>query len=55
MEMDHQAEETLVEEAPLAPLTDLRAHLLVKPWVRKFPTSAIKSWFWKDVVIEPHA
>jgi len=30
------------------------ARLLVKPWVSKFPTSALKHWFWKDVIINPH-
>ena len=38
----------------IMPLIYGRWHLLVKPWVRKFPTSAIKLWFWKDVIIEPH-
>ena len=36
------------------PLTYGRLHLLVKPWVKKFPLSAVKAWFWKDVVVEPH-
>jgi len=29
-------------------------HLLVKPWVSKLPISAMRWWFWKDVIIEPH-
>jgi hypothetical protein len=33
----------------------MQSHLLLKPWVRRFPTAAIKSpGFWKDVIIEPH-
>ena len=44
----------LVEEAAIVPLGYVRLHLLVKPWVKRFPTSAMKQWFWKDVVIEPH-
>jgi ABC-type oligopeptide transport system substrate-binding subunit len=54
MRMYQQADRILVEEAPILPLLYYRQHLLVKPWVRKYPTSAIEKWFWKDVVIEPH-
>ena len=54
MKMYKQADRILVEEAAIMPLTYMRWHLLLKPWVRKFPTSAIKRWFWKDVIIEPH-
>ncbi|MDQ1401607.1 MAG: hypothetical protein QOK20_3539, partial [Acidimicrobiaceae bacterium] len=31
-----------------------RFQFLVRPWVRRFPTSAQSWWFWKDVIIEPH-
>jgi oligopeptide transport system substrate-binding protein len=54
MRMYQQADRILVEEAPILPLLYVRFHLLVKPWMRKYPTSAIKAWFWKDVIIEPH-
>ncbi len=54
MELYKEAEKILIEQAPIIPLTYRRLHLLVKPWVRKYPTSAIKHWFWKDVVVEPH-
>jgi oligopeptide transport system substrate-binding protein len=54
MKMYAQADRILIEEAAIMPFTYGRLHLLVKPWVKKFPTSAIKWWFWKDVVIEPH-
>ncbi len=56
MELYRQAERILVEEAPLMPLAYRRLGLLVKPWVRKYPTSPMGSdyWFGKDVVIEPH-
>ncbi|NOZ28314.1 MAG: AAA family ATPase [Chloroflexi bacterium] len=54
MRLYRQADRILVEEAVIMPLTYGRMHLLVKPWVRKFPTSAIRQWFWKDVIIEPH-
>jgi peptide/nickel transport system substrate-binding protein len=49
-----QAEQILVEEAPLVPFAYTRRSLLIKPWVRRFPTSPISEVFWKDVVIEPH-
>jgi oligopeptide transport system substrate-binding protein len=54
MRMYQQADRILVEEAPILPLLHHRDHLLVKPWVRKYPTSPIRPWFWKDVIIEPH-
>ena len=52
--MYEQADRMLIEEAPILPLLYARWHLLVKPWVRKYPISPSKSWFWKDVVIESH-
>jgi ABC-type oligopeptide transport system substrate-binding subunit len=54
MNLYRQADRILVEEAPLIPLTYDRTHLLVKPWVSRYPTTGIRWWFWKDVVIEPH-
>jgi len=54
MKLYGQADRILVEEAVIVPLTYERLHLLVKPWVRRYPTSPIKYWFWKDVIIEPH-
>jgi ABC-type oligopeptide transport system substrate-binding subunit len=54
MRLYERADSVLTEEAAIVPLTYSRLHLLVKPWVRQFPVSAIKWWFWKDVVIEPH-
>jgi hypothetical protein len=42
-----------MEEAALIPLTYGRGHLLRKPWVKRYPTSPAKWWFWKDVIIEP--
>jgi len=54
MELYGQAETILVEESPIMPLYYMRQHLLVKPWVSKFPISAINHWFWKDIIIEPH-
>ncbi len=54
MELYQQADKILVEEAAIMPLLHGRQHLLIKPWVSKLPTSAIKWNFWNDVIIEPH-
>jgi len=54
LELYRQADHVLVEEVPILPLTYGRQHLLIKPWVRRYPTSAIQSAFWKDAVVEPH-
>jgi ABC-type transport system substrate-binding protein len=54
IEMYQEADRILVEEAAIMPLTYTIWHLLVKPWVRRWPVSATKFWFWKDVIIEPH-
>jgi oligopeptide transport system substrate-binding protein len=49
-----QADKILVEEAVIMPYFYARGHELVKPWVSRYPTSPIRTWFWKDIVIEPH-
>jgi len=55
MDQYKQADKILVEEAAIMPLNYVRLHLLIKPWVKKHPTSATTMWwFWKDVIIEPH-
>jgi oligopeptide transport system substrate-binding protein len=55
MELYAQADKIMVEdEVVLIPLTYMWSHILVKPWVREFPVSAINEWLWKDFVIEPH-
>jgi oligopeptide transport system substrate-binding protein len=55
LELYAQADRILVEEdVVVIPLTYMWSHYLVKPWVRKLPTSAINEWLWKDFVIEAH-
>ena len=54
MKLYGQADRILVEEAAIMPLSYGQLNLLVKPWVKKFPMSPMKVWFWKDVIIEPH-
>ncbi len=46
-----QAEEILVQEAPILPLIYKRDHLLLKPRVRRYPMSAMGQTFWQDVVV----
>ena len=54
MKLYQQADKMLIEAAVLIPLIYGRWHFLIKPWVSKYPTSALGWHFWKDVVIEPH-
>jgi oligopeptide transport system substrate-binding protein len=54
MNMYEKADRILVDQAPILPLYYWRFHMLVKPWVRRYPTSPTGMWFWKDVIIEPH-
>jgi ABC-type oligopeptide transport system substrate-binding subunit len=54
MRMYRQADRILVEQAPVLSLAYGRFHMLVKPWVRKYLTSPLRWWFWKDVIVEPH-
>jgi len=54
MKLYRQAERILVEEAPVMPWCHIRWSLLVKPWVKRYPVSPMRQWFWKDVIIEPH-
>jgi ABC-type transport system substrate-binding protein len=54
MRMYRQADQILIEESPILPLTYGRVHMLMKPWVRKYLTAPVKWWFWKDVILEPH-
>jgi ABC-type oligopeptide transport system substrate-binding subunit/DNA-binding SARP family transcriptional activator len=55
IELYRQADAILVEEAPIMPVYYDRGHLLVKPWISRFPISSLR-WYghWNDVVIDPH-
>jgi hypothetical protein len=44
----------LITRASVIPLTYGKQQMLIKPWVRRYPLSPIRDWFWKDVVIERH-
>ena len=54
IEVFNQADRLLMDTAAIVPISYNRQHFLLKPWVKRYPTSALFSWFWKDVVIEPH-
>jgi ABC-type oligopeptide transport system substrate-binding subunit len=54
MRLYGQADRILVQDAALMPLIYRRFQMLIKPWVKKYPTSANRNSFWKDVFIEPH-
>ena len=54
MKVFHQADRLLMDQAAIVPFFYNRQHFLLKPWVKRYPTSALFSWFWKDVLIEPH-
>jgi oligopeptide transport system substrate-binding protein len=49
-----QAEQILVEEVPILPLTYGGTPLLIKPWVTRYPVCADGRHFWEEVILEPH-
>ncbi len=54
MKLYKQADMILIQEAAVMPLNYGRWHIFLKPWVSKCPTSAIKIFHWKDIILEPH-
>jgi oligopeptide transport system substrate-binding protein len=54
VELYRRAERLLMAEAPILPLTYEMEHLLIKPWVNRYPTAPSRAVFWQDVVIEDH-
>jgi ABC-type oligopeptide transport system substrate-binding subunit/DNA-binding SARP family transcriptional activator len=54
MRLYGRADRILMEDAVLMLLHYARLHLLVKPWVTRYPSAPHSTAFWKDVVIEPH-
>jgi len=46
------AEQVLIADAPVIPLAYGRNHLLVRPYIRQFPSSPQKWWYWKDVILD---
>ena len=54
LKLYEQAERILAEDAPIMPIFHRSTRLLVKPWVTRFPTTGLREWFFKDVIIKPH-
>jgi ABC-type transport system substrate-binding protein len=52
LEMYRQADRLLTEDAVLMPVTYIRHHLLVKPWVKNFRPGLLHYFFFKDVILE---
>jgi ABC-type oligopeptide transport system substrate-binding subunit/DNA-binding SARP family transcriptional activator len=48
------ADRLLIEEAVVMPISYLRRHMLIKPWVKHFPSSPVRHHYWQNVIIEPH-
>jgi oligopeptide transport system substrate-binding protein len=49
-----QADKILIEQAAIVPLVYDRYRHMLKPWVRRYPVSGMKDYYWKDVIIDPH-
>jgi ABC-type oligopeptide transport system substrate-binding subunit len=54
MRLYEQAEELITQEAPIIPMLYARFHIVLKPWVVRFPASPKDVTNWKEVVIQPH-
>jgi oligopeptide transport system substrate-binding protein len=54
LSMYRTAEEMLVKESPVLPLTYGRYQFLLKPWLKHFPIVGMHVTSWKDAVLEPH-
>jgi oligopeptide transport system substrate-binding protein len=48
------ADRLVIEEAGIVPWSYDRGHRLLKPWVKQYPLSPLRSNYWKDVIIKPH-
>jgi hypothetical protein len=52
LEMYREADTLLIEAVALAPFKYLCSHILLKPWVKRFPVSAIGWWYLSKVILE---
>jgi oligopeptide transport system substrate-binding protein len=49
-----QADRLLIDAVAILPLSYARVHLLVKPWVQRYPLSIMRVRYWKEVVLKGH-
>lgn len=54
LKLYQQADRIVIEEVVLMPLTYVKKHFLIKPWIKRFPLPTPANWHWQDVVIEPY-
>jgi ABC-type oligopeptide transport system substrate-binding subunit/class 3 adenylate cyclase len=50
-----QADAILVREAFISPQMYWPTHLLLQPWVKRYPISPLAPVYWKDAVLTPHS
>jgi ABC-type oligopeptide transport system substrate-binding subunit len=50
--MYRDADRLLTQDAVLMPLSYMRQHLLVKPWVKNFRPGMLHFFFFKDVILD---
>jgi len=50
----NQTEDMMIKAVPIVPLYYTQGDVFIKPWVRLFPASPFKFWYFKDVIIDPH-
>ena len=48
------ADRRLVESARVIPLFYEQALMLIRPWVKQYPTTPLAIKYWKDVILEAH-
>jgi ABC-type oligopeptide transport system substrate-binding subunit len=49
-----EAQQILIDEVPIFPLTYNRGHALLKPWISQYPINTMWWNDWKNVVIKDH-
>jgi oligopeptide transport system substrate-binding protein len=54
IQLYQRADKKLIKDAAIMPLSYGQHHILLKPWVKKFPLSPLRLWFWKEVLLDPH-
>ncbi len=52
MQMYTEAQQILIDEVPIFPLTYNRGHALLKPWISQYPLSPMITNDWKNVIID---